>query len=282
MPKIEDIAKCMKCNQNEIMNVMPLKAGMTNDSYAFTCHSRRYIYRVPGKGSAELVDRQNEYEAYKAIRWLDISDKVVYYDKWTGVKISEFVEHARVADGMNIQEAIKCLQFAKHQLHDANKVVNAKIDIIAMINKYERLMGRSKYEDYFDVKKRIIISLNRFKKLPHKHCLCHFDLNPDNFLLSKSGRIRLLDWEYAGMNDPFFDLAGWIVYKPYSDEQILQLIKGYLEHEPTDMEIAKMHAYIAAMGLLWSNWCEYKRKCGQEFGDYAEQQYEYARKYSAI
>ena len=84
------------------------------------------------------------------------------------------------------------------------------------------------------------------------------------------------------MNDPIFDLAGWIVYKPYSEEQILQLIKGYLEHEPTDMEIVKINACIAAMGLLWSNWCEYKRKCGQEFGDYAEQQYEYARKYSAI
>ena len=111
--------------------------------------------------------------------------------------------------------------------------------------------------------------------------MCHFDLNPDNFVIVGKDKIKLLDWEYAGMNDPLFDLAGWIVYKKYNESDVYELIKGYLEHVPTQLELSKIYAYIAAMGLLWSNWCEYKRKCGQEFGDYAEQQYEYARKYSA-
>ena len=280
MSLISDVAKCLKCNENEISSLQPLKAGMTNDSYLFVYKNKKYIYRMPGKGSSELVNRQNESEAYKAIRWLEISDKVIYYDKKTRIKISEFIEHARNADGMNINEAIKCLLFAKHNLHEQNKTVNAKIDIIDMINKYERLMGKSKYEDYDDVKSKIMSSLRYWRKQPHKHCLCHFDLNPDNFMISKSGKMHLLDWEYAGMNDPTFDVAGWIVYKDYTEEQIHQLIAGYLEHMPTQQELSKFYAYIAAMGLLWSNWCEYKRKCGEEFGDYAEQQFNYARRYS--
>lgn len=274
------IAKCMKAKPSDITDIKPMNAGMTNTSYTFKVNGKKYIYRIPGAGAEGLVDRQQEYEAYKAIRWLDISDKVVYYDKKTGVKISEFIENARNADGMKMKEAIRCLLFAKHELHDKNKAVNAKIDIIDMINKYEQLMGKSKYEDYQEVKAKVISNIRYWKKQPHKYCLCHFDLNPDNFMILKSGKIKLLDWEYAGMNDPIFDLAGWIVYKRYDIVHIYTLIAGYLEHEPSEQELKKVYAYIAAMGLLWSNWCEYKRKCGEEFGDYAEQQFEYARTFS--
>lgn len=273
-----DIANCMNCNVDEIIDVHEMKAGMTNDSYFFTYMHKRYIYRIPGKGANGLVNRAQELDAYKAIRWLNISDTVVYYDKNTGVKISEYIENARVANGDNIDESIRCLLFAKHNLHEKNKTVNHTIDIINMINSYEKLMGKSKYDDYDDIKKQVISKIKYWKKRPHKHCLCHFDLNPDNFLI-KGSQMKLLDWEYAGMNDPYFDVAGWVVYKKYTNAQIYRLISGYLEHEPTSDELKKFYAYIAAMGLLWSNWCEYKRKCGEEFGDYAEQQYEYAKQY---
>lgn len=279
MPTAIEIANCLQCKPEQISNISDMHAGMTNESYSFEYMNKKYIYRIPGKGANELIDRQQEADAYKAIRWLNISDKVIYYDKKTGVKISEFIEHARVADGMNIQESIRCLLFAKHNLHDANKSVSSKIDIIGMINKYEKLMGKSKYQNYDEVKQHIVVQLRYYKKQPHKYCLCHFDLNPDNFLISKNGNIRLLDWEYAGMNDPLFDLAGWIVYKQYTDEQINKLIEGYLEHSPSENELKKIYTYIAAMGLLWSNWCEYKRLCGEEFGDYAEQQFNYARRF---
>lgn len=274
------IAECLKCDTSEITCITDMKVGMTNKSYSFTLKGKKYIFRTPGKGAAELVDRQHEYEAYKAIRWLNISDKVVYYDKNTGIKISEYIENAKTCDAYNIIQIMKCLQFAKHNLHDANKIVKPKIDIIEMINDYEKLMGKSKYDDYDEIKSIIVKKLKSYKKKPHKYCLCHFDLNPDNFLIAKNGQIYLLDWEYAGMNDPLFDVAGWIVYSKYDESQIHDIIASYFEHEPTNEELDKMYVYIAAMGLLWSNWCEYKRKCGQEFGDYAEQQYEYARKYS--
>ena len=45
----------------------------------------------------------------------------------------------------------------------------------------------------------------------------------------------------------------------------------------------KIYCYIAICGLLWSNWCEYKRMCGVEFGEYAaRKQYQYAKEYFDI
>ena len=43
--------------------------------------------------------------------------------------------------------------------------------------------------------------------------------------------------------------------------------------------VAKIYAYIAACGLLWSNWCEYKLLLGVEFGEYSLRQYRYAKDY---
>ena len=44
----------------------------------------------------------------------------------------------------------------------------------------------------------------------------------------------------------------------------------------------KIYCYIAICGLLWSNWCEYKRMCGVEFGEYPAKQYQYAKEYFDI
>jgi thiamine kinase-like enzyme len=44
---------------------------------------------------------------------------------------------------------------------------------------------------------------------------------------------------------------------------------------------AKILAYVAVCGLLWSNWCEFKHLHGVEFGEYALRQYQYAREYAA-
>lgn len=44
----------------------------------------------------------------------------------------------------------------------------------------------------------------------------------------------------------------------------------------------KIYCYIAVCGLLWSNWCEYKKICGVEFGEYSVQQYCYAKDYYEI
>ena len=275
-----EIAICMKAaSAAEIEDLEPMKAGMTNDSYVFKYKNKRYIYRIPGKGSSELVNRQREYEAYKAIRWLNISDVIIYYDKKTGIKISEFIENAHTCNPYNMRETTACLLFVKNNLHKLNKFINSRIDLPDMILKYQSLMGKSKYADHEDITTKVLQKVRYYRKGRHDYCLCHFDLNPDNFLLTKSGHIHLLDWEYAGMHDPWYDVAGWIVYKKYDKDMVDNIFEAYLERGATAAEFKKFYACIAAMGLLWSNWCEYKRKCGEEFGDYAEQQFNYAKKY---
>ena len=71
-------------------------------------------------------------------------------------------------------------------------------------------------------------------------------------------------------------------YSFYSREQIDRLIEMYFQgHAPFEQKL-KIYAYTAACGLLWSNWSEYKRNLGVEYGEYALKQYRYAKDFYRI
>ena len=119
-----------------------------------------------------------------------------------------------------------------------------------------------------------------------KKVLTHIDAVPDNFLFVKSAdgkeTIRLIDWEYAGMQDPHVDIAMFCIYSLYDKAQVDNLIQAYFYDGCSETTKLKIYCYISACGLLWSNWCEYKRNLGVEFGEYSLRQYRFAKEYYQI
>lgn len=98
---------------------------------------------------------------------------------------------------------------------------------------------------------------------PKVWTLTHIDAVPDNFLfVEKNGgtEIRLIDWEYAGMQDAHVDLAMFCIYAMYDRPQVDALIDCYFTEGCPQEVRTKIYAYIAVCGLLWSNWCEYKSR----------------------
>ena len=83
------------------------------------------------------------------------------------------------------------------------------------------------------------------------------------------------------MQDRHVDIAMFAIYSLYDKRQIDQLIDIYFEEDGgCDRNTrAKIYAYISVCGLLWSDWCEYKRNLGVEFGEYSLYQYRYAKEY---
>ena len=84
------------------------------------------------------------------------------------------------------------------------------------------------------------------------------------------------------MQDPHLDVAMFVIYAMYDREEAEKLIDLYFIDGCDKLTRMKVHCYIAVSGLVWSNWCEFKRHCGVEFGAYAQRQYDYAREYSEI
>ena len=159
--------------------------------------------------------------------------------------------------------------------HEIKLKVNHEFDIFGQMEFYETLWEGtpSIYKDYEKTKANVLSLKPYIDAHTGEKVLTHIDAVPDNFLfVEKDGKeeIRLIDWEYAGMQDPHVDVAMFCIYSLYNKRQVDRLIAAYFTEGCDDATRIKIYCYIAACGLLWSNWCEYKRNLGVEFGEYCK------------
>lgn len=153
--------------------------------------------------------------------------------------------------------------------HEQKLTVGHTFDLFGRIDFYRSLWNGapSAYRDYEETYAHVQ-SLRPFLQahaLPP--VLSHIDAVYDNFLFIPGDggeELHLIDWEYAGMHDPHIDIAMFCIYAFYDREQVDRLIDLYFPEGCADAVRVKIYGYIAACGLLWSNWCEYKRMLGVE------------------
>ena len=279
---ISIIQDCFNVEVDDIKNITVLKKGMTNRSFLFECQNQKYIMRIPGEGTDHLINRKEEADVYQALENRQICDDVLYMNPDNGYKITAYLEDATNCDAENWDEVEACMTKLR-EFHELNLTVDHHFDIFGQINFYESLWNgeKSYFKDYETTKAAIFELKKWIDTLEKDETLVHIDAVPDNFLFTKDG-IRIIDWEYAGMQDPHVDIAMFCIYSLYSRNQVDHLIDLYFKGDVSPIIRTKIYAYIASAGLLWSNWCEYKRSLGIDFGEYSLCQYRYAKEYSKL
>ena len=283
---IQVICEALGAQQNEVTNITVLKKGMTNRSFLFSCKDKKYIMRIPGEGTDQLINRRQEAAVYQTIAGRRICDEIAYINPENGYKITEYLEGARVCDAENEEDLQKCMKKLR-EFHGQKLKVDHSFDLFGQMEYYESLWEGtpSAYKDYEKTKAHVLQLKDYIEANAGEWVLTHIDAVPDNFLFVEANgqeEIRLIDWEYAGMQDPHVDIAMFCIYSLYKKEQVDHLIDLYFEGNCDAKTRIKIYCYIAVCGLLWSNWCEYKRKLGVEFGEYSLRQYRYAKDYYKI
>lgn len=284
---LDIIAETLKCYVSDIHQIQTLKKGMTNRSFIFQVRNQKYIMRIPGEGTDLLVNRRNEAAVYNAIKSHNICDELFYINPENGYKLTKFIPNSRVCDPENPEDLKKCMAKLR-SFHDLQLEVSHEFNLFDQIDFYQSLWKEEKsiFADYELTKEHVLELKNYIQKMNPKKVLTHIDAVPDNFLFSENEgkeEIQLIDWEYAGMQDPHVDIAMFCIYSLYDDKsKIDRLIDFYFTEGCTPENRTKIYCYVAICGLLWSNWCEYKRHLGVEFGEYSLKQYRYAKDYYKI
>jgi len=138
-------------------------------------NDQSYICRIPGKGTDLLIDRKHEYDSYMAVKELHITEKIIYFDKESGYKISKFYEGSRNADPKDTKEMSRCMELLK-SLHDKHIQVGHSFDIAERIKYYTELCKESggiSFEDVSFVQKNMKILLDVLDNMKSQTCLCH-------------------------------------------------------------------------------------------------------------
>lgn len=292
-------AKIFNIKETDIKNIRCVKKGMTNYSWMFAVEDKNknvkdYLFRMPGAGSNKLINRHNEKIIYDIIskELKDFTENVIYLDENEGYKISEYFDDSRTVNIKNEDDIKEAMSLIK-TLHNKQLKVNFSFDLLNNINKYEDLINCSNYPiaflDYKDIKTKAIKIINKINSLNRPKVLCHIDSCADNILITNSGS-KLIDWEYASMQDPLLDIAMFAIYSFMSFDDVDKLIEYYkfgkdknnqkidnIAFKDITTKDAKelIIAYMGICGLIWSLWALYKESQGESFGEYALKNYRY-------
>jgi len=278
------IARVFGVSPSEIGDVEALTEGMTNTNFVFRVGDAAYVYRRPGAGTDALIDRHQEQRNYELVDSLQWADELRYFDGDSGVKISTYYAGARVSDPAS-ETDLRQVMAVLSTIHQARIEPPHRFDIEERIGYYESLAteaGGINLPDYQQVRAEVDELLDFRRALAIPEFLSHIDYVFANLLHLPDGRIKVIDWEYAGAADPLIDIAMYAIYAYYARPQMDHALELYLGREPTRQETARLYLYVALAGFLWSLWTEYKEDLGDDFGTYGADMYRYMTEYYQV
>jgi thiamine kinase-like enzyme len=228
--------------------VVQLEGGITNRNFRVNFGGTDYVVRLPGKRTALLgIDREAECIANKAAAELGIAPKVAALLSEPSALVTVFVSGREMrADELREPEAIAEVAHDLRSLHDSGTELPSGFDSFRLVEEYAET-GRahgSEPPDGYDEALEAAHAIERaVRDQPgHEPVPAHNDLLPANFL-REGDRMQLIDWEYAGMGDRWFDLGNFAVNNELDDDQETQLLQAYFGEPPDDRKRATLKLF---------------------------------------
>lgn len=281
---IDNICETLDCIASDIMNIKPLKDGLTNTSFSFDCLGKKYVYRHPGVGTEKYIDRSSEAASMEVAAKLQIDRTFVAMSKDKGWKISEFITNARALDYDNWDHVEKAMELLR-RLHQSGEKTNHNFDLIAGIGDFkEKLQTSNRFEfDGLDELDHLIVTLIEFlKKDKAEKVLCHGDSYSPNFLLNEQDEMSLIDWEYSGMGDPAGDIGTFICCSNYTLEQAERVFEIYSQGSLDTKTKRHYLAYVAVTSYHWFLWALFQESVGKPVGEFLYIWYRYTKQYGQL
>jgi thiamine kinase-like enzyme len=259
------------------LQIEPLGGGITTHNFKVSVDGEAYVLRIGGKDTELLgIDRSAEYAAALAASAVGAGPEVVAFLEPEGALVTRFVE-GRPIPGEEIRspEAIGRVVAALKPFHEG-AAIPARFDSFQVVETYAAAAAARGV--------RVPAAHERAAKVaaqianvrgPQPLRPCHNDLLNANFILAGT-RLWIVDWEYAGMSDVFFDLANFSVnheLEPDEDDELLRCYFG----ERTEKDAAALSVMRFMSDFREAMWGVVQQAVSElefDFVEYAEQHFE--------
>jgi thiamine kinase-like enzyme len=228
-----------------------LSGGITNHNLKARLGDRDYVLRICGRDTELLsIDRETEVAATRAAHAAGVAPEVVRWLPEHGCLVTAFVPGRPIApEALRDPATLEGVAAALRAVH-AGAPLGRAFPTFTLVDEYAaraRERGATLPED--DIAFAAALSARIRDTLHgrpgHEPRPCHNDLLTANFI-DDGERVRIVDWEYAGMNDPYFDLGNLAVNNGLREEDEAVLLRAYLGSPPT----AAQHASLRLMRLM--------------------------------
>ncbi len=231
----------------EVRSCEYIPTGITNDNYLI---NNAYVLRIPKEKTESLIDYKNEKEIYNLISELKLSEKLLFLDESSGVKLTKFVHNTRIYKSLDEENIIYVAKTLK-KLHTSNIKVNFGYQMFNRLDEYKKDIPE-KYHINKSYEQKVIKEIQKILS-KDEFVLCHNDLVQGN-LLFKYNYCYFIDWEMAGLNNPNFDLASFISENNLNNEQEEFFLKKYFGYKYNSLKKKRVDIFIYFQDILFYYW----------------------------
>ena len=244
----EVIARLAALLGPRVGGVRPLDGGITNRNFRVMFGDNDYVVRLPGKDTNLLgIDRDAECIANEQAAKLGLAPKVAAKLEDPPCLVTCFVEGREMTpEDLHRPEAVDQVAASLREFHDSGLSLPTRFQFVDIAVDYaEVVRGRGgqppqPFEQSLASAREVVEAVS--DDAEHSPVPCHNDLLPANFL-SGAERIVIVDWEYAGMGDRFFDLGNLAVNNEFGEEDEDRLLEAYFGEPATPRRRASLKLF---------------------------------------
>lgn len=232
-----------------ITSLVPIEVGLSNDHFIVNHHA---FVRVPKKDGRKdqypRIEKQIEEEVASQFH---PSFPILAFDEVKNIKITPYrIDFTCFSKENYTSSQIKQIAELLYSLHHyPTPSISFFFDPLKRIEIYYKESQKEKHPLHEEIIKRTLPYYASFSP-----CLCHHDLVEGNLLFIHQ-HVELIDFEYAGLDDPFFDLASFISENEIFDSSSLSLfLNTYFHREIQKEEKEKLSTFLRLNDLLWYYW----------------------------
>ncbi len=258
-------------NAAKSIEVKELPGGITNKNYKITADGDCFVLRLGGNETHYLgIDRKIEYECSLLASQIGVAPEPTAFLEPEGYIVARFISGKGIpAEEIGTEENIRRVLESIKAYHTLD-FFPGSFSPFRVAEEYAKTAHSfnvklpDKMEWYLEKSREIEKAMYRELLQPRP---CHNDLLNGNFI-DDGTRIRILDWEYAGMGDIFFDLGNFAVQHDFDDEQDEILLKAYFS-EPTVSQRARQKLMKIMSDLREGMWSQVQLGVSKLDFDYA-------------
>jgi aminoglycoside phosphotransferase (APT) family kinase protein len=236
-----------------VRSIEVLAHGITNSNYVVDLGDERVVVRVPGNDTHLLgIDRSNEVVAGGIAASIGVGPEVLAIDQATGCIVFRFIDGrpistAELAEEPMLGQFVETLR-AVHHAGVTPTIWNPYV----VIRDHRVVATARGAEAPFDSTHAFeLLARIEIARPFRATVLGHNDLLNANFLFDD--RLRIVDWEYAGMSDPFFDLANVSVNNGFPVDAEIALLRHYVG-DLSDPVVSTLHLMKIVSELREAMW----------------------------
>jgi thiamine kinase len=226
-----------------------LAGGPASDSWLIEIAGRRLVLRIDRPlAQCLLLDRSAEFEVMQQVARAGFGPTPVWADPNSGVLLTVFVEgECLSSDDVHEPQTVRRIARRLQELHSL-RLPGPVLDMQKTLDYYARCIASLEAGGLAARACALLVELDQGDA---KYCLCHNDLGHRNIV--DTGRLILIDWEYAALADPWFDLAGVVVQNELPDNLAGLLLQEY-SGVAASGELLRLQKYARLYRLVAELW----------------------------